>query len=132
MASSNLKMPTDFKRANLLCPKIIVTSHFRKGGKGGKHGSVGGLLKYMATRARVEKLPLDTSQKPAAKRQQDLISSVVKKLLDTVQRSEYQKHLELGTQSLRNSFSECHPSAGGTGGGHWQAGALHGGASRRC
>ena len=39
-------------------PKIIVTSTFRKGGKGGKNGGAGGLLKYMGTREGVEKLPL--------------------------------------------------------------------------
>ena len=39
-------------------PKIIVTSTFRKGGKGGKNGGAGGLLKHMGTRERVEKLPL--------------------------------------------------------------------------
>ena len=39
-------------------PKIIVTSTFRKGGKAGKNGGAGGLLKYMGTREGVEKLPL--------------------------------------------------------------------------
>lgn len=58
----------------------------------------------MGTREGVEKLPLDTSQKPATKRQQNLIDSVVKKLPDTVQYPEYQKHLELGTRSSATAF----------------------------
>ena len=59
-------------------PKIIVTSTFRKGGSSGKKGGAGGLLKYMGTREGVEKLPLDKGNKPATKRQLDLICSVVK------------------------------------------------------
>ena len=51
-------------------PKIIVTSTFRKGGKGGKNGGAGGLLKYMGTREGVEKLPLGKENKPATKQQQ--------------------------------------------------------------
>ena len=50
-------------------PKIIVTSTFRKGGKGGKNGGAGGLLKYMGTREGVEKLPLGKENKPATKQQ---------------------------------------------------------------
>ncbi len=58
----------------------------------------------MDTREGVEKLPLDTFQKPATKRQQNLIGSVGKKLPDTVQYPEYQKHLELGTRFSATAF----------------------------
>jgi len=61
-------------------PKIIVTSTFRKGGGAGKKGSAGGLLRYMGTREGVEKLPLSRADAPAAKRQQDLIATVIKKI----------------------------------------------------
>lgn len=83
-------------------PKIILTSSFRKGG-GGKKGA-GGLLKYMGTREGVEKLPLDTSQKPATKRQQSLIDSVVKKIPDTIQYPKYRVYRELGTRSASTVF----------------------------
>lgn len=79
-------------------PKIIVTSHFRKGGKGGKHGSAGGLLKYMGTREGVEKLPLRDENAPATKRQQALIDTVIKKIPDTISYPEYQKYQELQTR----------------------------------
>lgn len=61
-------------------PKIIVTSTFRKGGKAGKNGGAGGLLKYMGTREGVEKLPLSKENKPATKQQKSLIASVVSKI----------------------------------------------------
>lgn len=77
-------------------PKIIVTSHFRKGGKGGKHGSAGGLLKYMGTREGVERLPSDASSKPVTKRQQGLIEAVIKKIPGTIQFS---------TRNTRNIWS---------------------------
>ena len=79
-------------------PKIIVTSTFRKGGSGGKKGGAGGLLKYMGTREGVEKLPLDKGSKPATKRQQDLIFSVVKKIPGTAAYPEYQEYLNSGTR----------------------------------
>lgn len=85
-------------------PKIIVTSYFRKGGKGGKHGSAGGLLKYMGTREGVEKLPLRDSNSPATKRQRSLIASVVKKIPDTIEYPEYQKYQELGTKASATEF----------------------------
>lgn len=85
-------------------PKIIVTSHFRKGGKGGKHGSAGGLLKYMGTREGVERLPSDASSKPATKRQQGLIEAVIKKIPGTIQYPEYQKYQELGTKASAAEF----------------------------
>ena len=83
-------------------PKIIVTSSFRKGGSGKK--GAGGLLKYIGTREGVEKLPLDTSRKPATKRQQALIDSIMKKLPDTAQYPEYQLYQELATRSSATDF----------------------------
>lgn len=85
-------------------PKIIVTSHFRKGGRGGKHGSAGGLLKYMGTREGVEKLPLRDENVPATKRQQALIDTVVKKIPDTINYPEYEKFQKMGTKSSASDF----------------------------
>ena len=85
-------------------PKIIVTSTFRKGGSSGKKGGAGGLLKYMGTREGVEKLPLDKESKPATKRQQDIICSVVKKISGTAAYPEYQEYLDSRTRSSATSF----------------------------
>lgn len=85
-------------------PKIIVTSTFRKGGGAGKKGGAGGLLKYMGTREGVEKLPLDQSAKPATKRQQELITSVIKKIPGTTSYPEYQKYLEQNTRATATEF----------------------------
>ena len=85
-------------------PKIIVTSTFRKGGSSGKKGGAGGLLKYMGTREGVEKLPLDKGSKPATKRQQDLICSVVKKIPGTAVYPEYQEYLNSGTRCSATYF----------------------------
>lgn len=85
-------------------PKIIVTSTFRKGGGAGKKGDAGGLLKYMATREGVEKLPLAQANLPATKRQKNLIDSVVKKLSDVVQYPEYQEFLATGNKASANTF----------------------------
>ena len=85
-------------------PKIIVTSTFRKGGKGGKNGGAGGLLKYMGTREGVEKLPLGKENKPATRQQQSLIAAVLKKVPDTIQFPEYQKFMELGTKGSAADF----------------------------
>ena len=85
-------------------PKIIVTSTFRKGGSNGKKGGAGGLLKYMGTREGVEKLPLDKGSKPATKRQQDLICSVVKKIPGTAVYPEYQEYLNSGTRCSATYF----------------------------
>ncbi len=85
-------------------PKIIVTSHFRKGGRGGKHGSAGGLLKYMGTREGAEKLTLWDENSPATKRQQALIDTVIKKIPDTISYPEYQEYLEMGTKSSASDF----------------------------
>ena len=85
-------------------PKIIVTSTFRKGGGAGKKGGAGGLLKYMGTREGVEKLPLSQAKVPATKRQQSLIDTVLKRILDAVQSPEYQEFLEAGTKGAANAF----------------------------
>lgn len=85
-------------------PKIIVTCTFRKGGGAGKKGGAGGLLRYMGTREGVEKLPLNQGVKPATKRQQDLISSVVRKIPDTISYPEYQKYLEQNTRATATEF----------------------------
>lgn len=58
----------------------------------------------MGTREGVEKLPLDTSQKPATKCQQDLIDSVVKKMPDTIQYPEYQQYQEIQTRKSATGF----------------------------
>ncbi len=58
----------------------------------------------MGTREGEEKLPLDTSQKPATKRQQDLIRSVAKKLPDTAQYQEYPKYQESQTRKAATDF----------------------------
>lgn len=88
-------------------PKIIVTSHFRKGGKGGKHGSAGGLLKYMGTREGVERLPSDAFSKPATKRQQGLIEAVIKKIPCTIQYPEYKEYLEQNTRAAASHFLDA-------------------------
>lgn len=85
-------------------PKIIVTSHFRKGGRGGKHGSAGGLLKYMGTREGVEKLPLRDENAPATKRQQTLIDAVIKKIPTAGDYTEYQKYQVLQTRKAATDF----------------------------
>ena len=85
-------------------PKIIVTSTFRKGGGAGKKGGAGGLLKYMGTREGVEKLPLSQAKVPATKRQQSLIDTVLKRIPDAVQYTEYQEFLEAGTKGAANAF----------------------------
>lgn len=85
-------------------PKIIVTSTFRKGGGAGKKGSAGGLLKYMATREGVEKLPLSQVNLPATKRQKSLVESVLKKLPDSLHYPEYQEFLATGSKCSANAF----------------------------
>ena len=85
-------------------PKIIVTSTYRKGGGAGRKGGAGGLLKYMGTREGVEKLPLEQGSKPATKRQQDLIASVVKKIPSTEAYPEYQKYLDQNTRASATDF----------------------------
>lgn len=86
-------------------PKIIVTSTFRKGGGAGKKGSAGGLLKYMATREGVEKLPPSQVNLPATKRQKSLVESVLKKLPDSLQYPEYQEFLATGSKGSATPFS---------------------------
>ena len=85
-------------------PRIIVTSTFRRGGGAGRKGGAGGLLKYMGTREGVEKLPLEQGKKPATKRQQSLIASVVKKIPGTTTYPEYQKYLEQNTRASATDF----------------------------
>ena len=85
-------------------PKIIVTSTYRKGGGAGKKGGAGGLLKYMGTREGVEKLPLSQAQSPVTKQQQSLIETVLKKIPDAIQYSEYQDFLKDGTKGSANEF----------------------------
>lgn len=85
-------------------PKIIVTSTFRKGGGAGKKGSAGGLLKYMATREGVEKLPLSQVNLPATKRQKSLVESVLKKFPDSLHYPEYQEFLVTGSKGSANAF----------------------------
>ena len=85
-------------------PKIIVTSTFRKGGNSGKKGGADGLLKYIGTREGVEKLPLDKGNKPATKRQHDIICSVVKKIPGTAAYPEYQEYLDSRTRRSATSF----------------------------
>lgn len=88
-------------------PKIIVTSHFRKGGRGGKHGSAGGLLKYMGTREGVEKLPLRDENAPATKKQQALIDTVIKRIPDTISCPEYEKYQESQTRKAATDFLDA-------------------------
>ena len=85
-------------------PKIIVTSTFRKGGESGKKGGAGGLLEYMGTREGVEKLPLSRDNVPATKRQQSLIDTVLKRIPNAVQYTEYQEFLKTGTKGSANEF----------------------------
>ena len=85
-------------------PKIIVTSTFRKGGGAGKKGGAGGLLKYMGTRERVEKLPLSQANLPATKRQKSLVESVIKRIPNAAQYPEYQEFLEEGSKGAANDF----------------------------
>ena len=61
-------------------------------------------MKYMGTREGVEKLPLKQGAKPATKRQQELISSVIKKIPGTAAYPEYQKYLELNTRASATEF----------------------------
>ena len=61
-------------------------------------------MKYMGTREGVEKLPLEQGAKPATKRQQDLIASVVKKIPGAAEYPEYQKHLEQNTRASATEF----------------------------
>ena len=58
----------------------------------------------MGTREGVEKLPLEQGAKPATKRQQDLIASVVKKIPGAAEYPEYQKHLEQNTRASATEF----------------------------
>ena len=85
-------------------PKIIVTSTFRKGGKGGKNGGAGGLLKYMGTREGVEKLPLGKENKPATKQQQRLIASAVSRIPGTAEYPEYREYLDSETRASATNF----------------------------
>lgn len=88
-------------------PRIIVTSHFRKGGKRGKYGGACGLLKYMGTREGVERLPSDASSKPATKRQQGLIEAIIKKIPGTIQYPEYKEYLEQNTRAAASHFLDA-------------------------
>ena len=58
----------------------------------------------MGTREGVEKLPLSQAQSPVTKQQQSLIETVLKKIPDAIQCSEYQDFLKDGTKGAASTF----------------------------
>ena len=82
--------------------KIIFTSRYYRNPAG---SNVGKLLRYIATRDGVEKMPngIDTS-KPATVRQQRLIHDIVKCIPSTAQHPEYASYQATPTKSAASEF----------------------------
>lgn len=82
-------------------PKIIFTSRYiRNTAK----ANAGNLVRYMGTREGVEKLPTGIYHAPATKRQQDLISTIVKKYPSTTDSLEYKDYEKDSTKSNATEF----------------------------
>ena len=69
--------------------KIIFTSRYIRNAS-----RAGNLIKYMGTRAGVEKLPTGIDHSPSTKKQQDLIASIVKKYSTATDYPEYVEYLQ--------------------------------------
>lgn len=61
----------------------------------------------MGTREGAERLPADTAQKPATKRQQGLIDTVIKKIPGTAEYPEYKEYLEQNTRAAASNFLDA-------------------------
>ena len=86
-------------------PKIIVTSRIIKNSP---KGNAGNLVKYMARREGVEKLPLNETAQPVTVRQQRLIKQILKADSDAKNYPEYQSFLAEQTKSNATEFLDAY------------------------
>lgn len=81
--------------------KIIFTSRYFKNPK---RSNVGKLVKYMGTREGVEKLPNGIDNRPATKKQQNLVQSIVKSYPESKKYLEYKDYENHSTKSNATEF----------------------------
>ncbi len=81
--------------------KIFFTSTYHKNAK---RANAGKLLRYIATRESVEKLPKGIDHSPSTVRQQRVIAEVLKSLPHTVKYDEYKKYLSEPCKSNATNF----------------------------
>ena len=81
--------------------KIIFTSRYFKNPK---RSNVGKLVKYMGTREGVEKLPNGIDNRPATKKQQNLVQSIVKNYPESKKYLEYKDYENNSTKSNATEF----------------------------
>lgn len=81
--------------------KIIFTSRYFKNPK---RSNVGKLVKYMGTREGVEKLPNGIDNRPATKKQQNLVQSIVKNYPKSKKYLEYKDYENNSTKSNATEF----------------------------
>ncbi len=86
-------------------PKIIVTSRVIRNSPKGKAGN---LVKYMAKREGVEKLPMNETDQPATVRQQRLIKQILKADPDAKNYPEYQSFLPQQTKANATEFLDAY------------------------
>ena len=86
-------------------PKIIVTSRIIKNSP---KGNAGNLVKYMARREGVEKLPLNEETVAATVRQQRLIRQILKADPDAKNYPEYQEYLSAATKTNATEFLDAY------------------------
>jgi hypothetical protein len=82
-------------------PKIIFTSRYIKNPASSNAGK---LIKYMGTRDGVEKLPNGIDNSPATKKQNDLICTALKTVLEAWDYPEIKSYLENKTKSNATEF----------------------------
>ena len=86
-------------------PKIIVTSRIIKNSP---KGNAGNLVKYMARREGVEKLPMNETDQPATVRQQRLIRQILKADPSAKNYPEYQSFLPQQTKANATEFLDAY------------------------
>ena len=86
-------------------PKIIVTSRIIKNSP---KANAGNLVKYMARREGVEKLPLNEETVAATVRQQRLIRQILKADPDAKNYPEYQEYLSAATKTNATEFLDAY------------------------
>lgn len=86
-------------------PKIIVTSRVIRNSP---KGNAGNLVKYMAKREGVEKLPMNETDQPATVRQQRLIRQILKADPDAKNYPEYQSFLPQQTKANATEFLDAY------------------------
>ena len=85
-------------------PKIIVTSRYMRNTP---KKTAGNLVKYMATREGVEKVPVGTDVAPSTVRQQRLIKQILKIDSEVEKYPEYQDYLKAPTKNNATEFIDA-------------------------